>query len=236
MSRSGRAAQGGCAQGAFTAIFEADALDRSLRWTALKGLFGLAMARGRFQEADSLIQAALTKPGLSAAQTLYVYGALAGGPFAEQASKTEARLRLAAGDLYTGAPTRFRWLMGAWLARTGELERLSALAADMESHAAEVDDREERLLARALRAHLLAARGDTAAAVSLLEELTPNAPRDFIAFWEQEALAPERLLLAELLLAQGDWRGAYRAAALLDHSEPLIYLTFMVLAERKWQK
>jgi len=35
------------------------------------------------------------------------------------------------------------------------------------------------------------------------------------------------LLLAEMLLAQGDGQGAFQAAALLDHSQPLIYLTFL---------
>ena len=227
MSLSGGAAQVACANGAFTAVFEADALHRSLRWTALKGLFGLAMARGRYQEADSLLQLALAMPDLSAAVTLYVYGALGGGPFVEHASRTEARLRRAAGDLYTGQPTRFRWLMGVWLSHTGELGRVEALTEDMASHADQVDDREERLLARALRAHLLAARGDTAAAVSLLRDLLPDGPRDAIAFSEQEALAPERMLLAEMLLAQGDGQGAFQAAALLDHSQPLIYLTFL---------
>jgi hypothetical protein len=184
------------------------------------------MAEGRYVLADSLLRVDLDAD-LSAGRTLWVYADLAGGPFEEDAASTESILRSATDSLYTGTFPRWRWLMGAWLARRGEWQWVQRLAEDMERHADEDGDREERLLARALRAHSTLGRGDTAQAIAMLRRLTPDGPRDRIAFRESEALAPERLLLAELLLAQDEPREAYHVAGLLQHPAPLIYLQFL---------
>lgn len=228
LSLAGGASQIQCAHDAFDAILRNPGLQRSLRFTALEGMFGLAMARGRYQEADSLLRAGLEAPDLSAAVTLYVYGAIAGGPFEDETARAEARLRAPpSDDIYTGRPAGWRWLMGVALERTGELQRLAALVGDMSRLGEERRDRETALLARALNAHLLAARGDTAEAIRVLGNLVPDAPRADIAFSDHEALAPERLLLAKLLLETGDPNRAFRTASLLDHPVPLIHTTFL---------
>jgi len=216
-----------CARGAFQAAWSAE-LPVAYRYTALRGLFGLDLAQGRYSAADTLVGVALGEgQAYSAARLLYVYGALVGAPFQEQAAEAEAMLRSAWGDVYAGPETEWRWLMGAWLARTGEQERLARLADDMGRLAQERDDREGRLLSRALEAHLALLRGDTAGALSLLQSLQPDGPRDRLFFHEPESLGLERILLAELQLARGDPRAAYRTAALLDHSAPLVYPLFL---------
>ncbi|MFH1764898.1 MAG: hypothetical protein ABIF09_11965, partial [Gemmatimonadota bacterium] len=181
---------------------------------------------GRYELADSLLMEGLDQR-ISATHTLYVYAMLAGGPFEEGAARAEGLLRGAFGDIYTGVQPDWRWLMGGWLARTGDLDRLELLVNDMARTADEADDRQSRLYARALDAHLALARADTSKALSLLRGLSPTGPRDKIAFEAPESLAAERLLLAEVLMAQGDPTGAIRIAALLDHTAPVTYLLYL---------
>jgi tetratricopeptide (TPR) repeat protein len=227
MALAAGGAQPRCARGAFLAAWSAE-LPVAYRYTALRGLFGLELAQGRYGAADSLVGIALGEgQSYSAARLLYVYGALVGAPFQKQAAEAEAMLRSAWGDIYAGPVTEWRWLMGAWLARTGEGERLARLVEDMGRVARDTDDREGRLLSLALETHLAVLQGDTVAALSLLQNLEPDGPRDRLSFHEPESLGLERLLLAELQLARGDPQAAYRTAALLDHSAPLVYPLFL---------
>jgi DNA-binding SARP family transcriptional activator len=219
-----------CASAAFRAVFDSE-LDSSLRWTALKGLYGLAVAAGRYQEADSLLRVG-AETGFRAARTLYVFGVLAGAPFERQAAEAEAAARAAFGDAYESGLTRWRWLMGVWLARTGEIERLAVVQELLAAEAVSEGDREKEMLGRALAGHLAAARGDTTAAIGILDDLRATGPGGFLSFEESEPLAPERLLLAELLEARGQHERAYRVASLLDHPAPGIYPLFVARSLR----
>ena len=214
-----------CAHAAFRAVFESDVND-NIRWTALKGLLGLEMARGRHERARALLAEGLGS-GISATRTLYVYATLAGAPFAREAAGAEERLRRASGDTYETLP-RWRWLMGAWLWYIGDTERLHALAEDFLADAEESGERRALMLAQALDARSTLARGDTAAAVAKLTRLAPTGRPIDIKYVESEGLAADRLLLAELHLARGDFEAARQTASLLDHAAPIMYPVFLL--------
>ena len=82
-------------------------------------------------------------------------------------------------------------------------------------------------MADAAEAHATFASADTVGAIERLRSLTPNAPRNFLVFGDFEPLAVERMLLAELLLAQGDYGDAYEVASIFDHPAPVAYLPFL---------
>ncbi len=69
--------------------------------------------------------------------------------------------------------------------------------------------------------------GDTARAISLFESLSPVTSRASLANELPDALAPERLRLAELYLARGHFSKALEAASVFDHPEPTVFLPFL---------
>jgi hypothetical protein len=93
--------------------------------------------------------------------------------------------------------------------------------------AEESGDPRQRLFADALASHLSLARGDTTDAIERLRALRPNATRATLIWGLAESLAVERLLLAELLLARGEYEEAHDVTAVFDHPAPYIYLPFL---------
>jgi hypothetical protein len=75
--------------------------------------------------------------------------------------------------------------------------------------------------------HALLAAGDTAAAIERLSGLSSSAPRDTLSWELGESLPVERLVLARLLQQTGRCEEAIRVASAFDHSQPLIFVTFL---------
>jgi hypothetical protein len=82
------------------------------------------------------------------------------------------------------------------------------------------------LVAGLLRAHLAAARGDSTGA-SRLAALIDQASAGGLAWDLTGPMAPERHLLAELLLAQGRLAEAEQVASAFDHQEPIAFLPYL---------
>jgi hypothetical protein len=126
--------------------------------------------------------------------------------------------------------------MGEWASFNGDLATLGEVvglledaAQAQERIAAEAGDpsdnlaRRRRLFADAMKAHWAALRGNRQEALTILRDLRPNATRPNIAWSLWESLGFERLLEAELLLADGRPEEAMAIAAELDHVAPVIY-------------
>ncbi|NIP60820.1 MAG: protein kinase, partial [Gemmatimonadetes bacterium] len=106
LSLAGGARRPGCARGAFAAAYRPDS-SRPIRWAALRGLYGQAVAQGRYEEADSLLRTGIAD-GLGPARRLYVLGALSAAPFSEQARAIEAYVRQRSDEMYRGEDVRWR--------------------------------------------------------------------------------------------------------------------------------
>ena len=116
--------------------------------------------------------------------------------------------------------------VGNWSAHVGDVERLAEAAAAAQVSADASDDPVDRTRAAGLSAQLAAISGDTARALELLEANPPMGPRDELLWDMDYALPGERLLLAELLLAQGEYERAISVAAGFE-SRPVVYLLYM---------
>ncbi len=109
----------------------------------------------------------------------------------------------------------YLWFLGIWEAEFGSAEEASLLADSLRSLAARNGSRTDSLLARSLRARATLARGDTLQARALLSGIAPSKRRND-PWYPWESLAGERLALAELLLASGDYAAAHAVASDLD--------------------
>ena len=70
-------------------------------------------------------------------------------------------------------------------------------------------------------------QGDSAQAIALLRQLTPAASQADLSWQPWEALAGERLALAELLLASGRPADADSVVSELDSHRAIVYLVYL---------
>ena len=215
-----------CAVGGFEAVLASPEAPRREKWGAMAGLQGLLIAQGRQQEVLALLDSALAA-GEPTARVLQVYDAIMGLDVGSRAEEAAEHYRGLYGEHYETASTLMRWLMGVWHLRRGEPHIAEPIVGSVIETARETGGRRDRLLADALSAHLALARGDTSDAVARLRVLRPNAPLGDLAWNLVEPLAVERLLLARLLLALGEYDEAYDVAAAFDHPIPVMYVAFV---------
>ena len=82
------------------------------------------------------------------------------------------------------------------------------------------------MLAASIAARAALLDGDTSLAVSRLQSLVPSASRNDLLWYPPAALAGERFLLANILLARGDRVGAERIALQLAEPGPIVHLLY----------
>ena len=215
------AAQPECARAAFTAVLESDSASVNQRWGALFGLQSLLIAIGRSAEIAPVF--ASERAAQLPAWSLYLLDGSAGVGFErEAAAAAESK-----GTAYAMMTSPTLWLLGGWEARRGNVTRVREITQALRLKADSFPTRREVLLVRVLVARLALLEGDTSEAVGRLRELAPSAPRYDIAWQPWEALAGERMLLAELLHARGDFQEAIRVATQLDAGEPVVHLLYL---------
>jgi hypothetical protein len=78
-----------------------------------------------------------------------------------------------------------------------------------------------------LGARLVLLEGDTAAAIARLRPALTVGRRNALEWSVGESLAPDRLLLAELLLATRLPAEALAVAGVFDHEAPAVFLPFL---------
>ncbi|MBA3498423.1 MAG: protein kinase [Gemmatimonadales bacterium] len=214
-----RGAYPACARDGFRAVLQSSSTAEY--WGTLLGLQSLLAAMGRSAELAELL-AWGQRAGLPG-RGLYLMDAAAGAGF-----EAEARaLVTERGRLYDSMPSPNLWLLGEWEAHHGDLASVRAIEHVTRRRAATSGTRGDSLFARIMLAQLKRAEGDTAGALALLGALAPSAsPADLL--WQPwEALARERLDLAELLLAKGRPAEADRVASELDNHRAVAYLVYL---------
>ena len=224
-------AQPGCAESALKALLQDQGTAPGVRWAALLHLQGLYVATRRNVALRALLDSTVLA-GTTQARALYVIDAIAGADASLLRPRADESMRLAQasyGQNYERASAQTRWILALWHAFNGQTARLEAISAVSDS-AAGNGGRREVLFAKALRAHVLLARGDTMGAIGAFEQLAPSARRDSLTYELFEPLGIERAILALALLKTGKSAEAIRVASLLEHPQPAIYLIFLPLS------
>jgi hypothetical protein len=210
-----------CAGAAFRSLLAADSTRPGERWAALVGLQSLLLATHRPAEVTALMasKAAAALP----ASLLLLLDASAGLGFDSAAA---AAARQMSGDYHRLDPPRL-WLLGIWEAHRGNRGGLDAIATAMAAKRDSSGARMDSLLAGALDAHLALLKRDSADAIGRLDRLRPTATTRDLEWQLWEPLGEERVLHAELLLAQHRYEEAIVEAAQLDSPQPLVYLLYL---------
>ncbi|MEX2181572.1 MAG: serine/threonine-protein kinase [Gemmatimonadaceae bacterium] len=215
-----------CATDGFGTLL-VNAPDAGVRWGAFLGLHGQLVALGDHAAALQMLDSARTA-GISAVLYLHVVNALAGAPYHAQADGVVEYSRERFGAGYAGAGAVTQWLLAAWHTHRRDrapVERIAARLAASADSAPEVP--RLALLRDAVAARVPLVQGDTAEAIRRLEALRPTARRDQLTYDFFEPLAVERMLLAELLMARGEYQRALDVAAVFDHPEPSLFVNFL---------
>ena len=212
-----------CARAAYRAVLDAPAIES--RWGALLGLQGMLVAEGRYAELERLFASPQTSdlPG----RLLYLWDAVADSALDSMAAVVAAER----GTEYEAMSGPNLWLLGQWEAHRGNALAVGRIAAVLDS-IARTGGRQDSVLASILGAQAARASGDTALAVARLSALTPSAPKAELHWQPWEAMASERLALAELLLARRSFAEADSVAAELDNHRSVAFLPFVPAALR----
>jgi tRNA A-37 threonylcarbamoyl transferase component Bud32 len=212
-----------CAEDGFRAVFDNPSAALGDRWGAFLGLQGILAAEGRTSELRGVIDSAIAG-GLDLASQLYVLDALAGVAVETDASAVVAR---ATSDKSGKGYPFTLWLAGEWRAERNDRAGANAIREALAARAARERDPGIARFAEALGARVVLLQGDTAAAIDRLRAVLGGAVQDELDWGVGESLAPDRLLLAELLLARGQSREAITAAAVFDDPVPAVFLPYL---------
>jgi Protein kinase domain len=218
---AGGGAYPGCGEEGFRSIFEDSTESLSDRWGAMMGLQGVLTAEGRVSEVRAAIDSAVAW-GLTPAPYFYMLNALAGADVQAQAAKA-ATAALADPQ----APGFALWLAGEWHAEGGDAKRVRSAHDALAARAARDPGSGLEPYVAALDARLALMSGDTAGATASMGALLGAGPQVDLDWSVGGSLAPDRLLLARLLLARRQWREAIHVAAVLDHPVPAAFLSFL---------
>ena len=211
-----------CAQRGFETLLRNAGGSRGNRWGALMGLQGVLLAQGRYDEALDLLDSAQAA-GSRGVFSLYILDALAGAPFDHKAEEAEEVARRFAGEYYSTAQLATRWLLGTWNAHIGQFNTVEGVIRELQGE----EDAQVRRIAGYLEAHAAAVRGNDDAALAWLQPLITNRPAGSLNWDITGPLAPERILLAELLLARHEYEQAERVASVFDHQGAVVFLPFL---------
>ena len=224
------AAQVPCAIEAARAVLQGVEQD-DLVWGAFVIYQSLLVATGQ-DEAAARFLAEAEGSAAQGVPYLQVVDAVAGANMLEQAAAIDEYLRTEFGEDYATlrGPIAL-WLAGSWNALAGDSVRLAAVVRQLEE-LVRTEGRADRLrqselYLSAMRAHLAVERRDTTAAIDSLRVLYPTFPRDGFSWELVEPLGYERLTLARLLLATGEYDEAISVAAGLDGPAAAIFTVFI---------
>jgi tetratricopeptide (TPR) repeat protein len=217
-------AQPACARAGFAAVLASENAGDSQRWGALLGLQSALVAQGRLTEVRRLLDS--PEAAALAGHVLYLIDATTETALEDRA--VEVARQFGTDYAVMGGP--MLWALGSWAAHRGDAPGLSAITAALEAKVDSSGTRIDSLLAKVMAARMMLVSGDTASAMRNLASLSPNAQAGDLEWQPWESLAGERLTLAKLLFARGDYAGADQVASRLEAPQPVIHLVFLPAA------
>ncbi len=213
--------QADCAEAAWQAVSAADP-SGSRYFGNLMMRQGILVARGDTAEARSLIGSDLVSVRASQ-RLLQTLDAVAGAPYDAEASiladSVLGQVARSPDDVGEGQ----LWLVGVWLAGQHRIQDAERLHAEIVRRAAPGVSP----MMRSLEAHLLLARGDTSGAIAIFKTNAPRAPKIELSWRPNQSLVADRILLAQLYLAQGHPWDAIEWASVADAPAVLADVVFL---------
>ncbi|HTT68915.1 MAG TPA: hypothetical protein VMF70_12900, partial [Gemmatimonadales bacterium] len=216
-----------CAEAGLRAVLRLNPDDASLagiRWGALLVLQGLLVGEGRMASAREVLNREYAR-GVQPVLGIYVVDAGLGAGTdsgAARAAETIARIW----PLLSAVSTRALRDLGLLAWRRGDRTRLDSIVAILATRLPKhwpLDSVEYAAMA----ARTALWRGDTIAAIARLRVVRAVGSQADLAWTFSAPAAEERLLLARLLLAQRDYRGASRVAEVFDHQQPMAFVAYV---------
>ena len=219
-----------CADGAFLSLLASDSTE--YRWGAFMGHHAVLAATGQHGQLVAFVDSTVKQGTVRGAMMAYIFDAAAGLPVAAQAESVVAYGQSRWGDRYEAlyAPPGvdwILWLFGVWHAERHDSTTLFALINALDRRAATNTPARATPYGSALRARALLLRGDTAGAIAQYRALSPVMNEDELEWDWGGALGLERMQLATLLAARGQYAEARDVASIFDHQGPISYLILL---------
>ena len=215
-------AQLGCAEEAYRTTLDMEESARSNRWGARLAFQSMLLAQGRYEEVSEVLERAQDDVRGSTV-VMYLMDVVAGYP-------VDDRVREVAATRCADPPSRnapMLWLCGLWANHHGDVAQMQAISQALAVKLDSTRSRRDSLIARSVAAYAALASGDSSTAIERLSALKPTGQTSDLAWQPWEPLAAEKITLARLLYARGDYEGAYRVAGAIDHPQSVIYLAFL---------
>lgn len=211
---AGGATQSDCAATGFRAVLRIPTARYGTRFGAFIGLQAQLAATGRAAEAPSVLE-------LEGVSSMDLRVPLLIVTTATSAFHRESR-RFAdsVAAHYPNSSTITLWLLSQYEAANRDSTRLNAIAQAVRRKADSSRSSQDDRLARSIEARRLLLRGDTSSAIAIFRTLRSSATRIEIGWYPWAALAPERMLLAQLLFSRGAFEEARQIATFIDATEP----------------
>ena len=218
-----------CAIRGYDAVMRSDtsAAAAGRRWSATSGLASAYVAQNRSSAAIALLDSSMAKGWGGGAYFLAaapVYPEFR--PRAREIAQRDERLY---GASYATAPTPIRmWQLGIFESVAGRPDVAGRVAAQLADIAGKSGLSSDRRLARSLGAFNDLSRGDTARAAATLDSLIREPVPSGEIVWDIGApRGLERLTLARIHAARGDYRKAIDIANVFDAAWPSIYMLYV---------
>jgi len=221
-------AQPVCAERALAAVLDGAPRESLFtRWDALVGLQSLLVAQRRYRELRTLLDVAKDSVH-RAALGLALVDAVAGAGTDSLAAQAIRDQGGDAPDFRALRTIPTLWFQGLWAWHGRDAQRLARV---VDALAARLPQRDstgvDSLIHGAMAARLSVLRADTARAIALLSALSPRGTMGKMAWDFWAPLAEERLLLARLLLARGEYAAALRVGGVFDAAAPIGYVPYV---------
>jgi tetratricopeptide (TPR) repeat protein len=211
-----------CAERAYLALLAVDGVGSQRRWGARLGLQSLYMAQARYDEMRTVLDGA-QQDVLPSTRAMYLLDAAAGAPVEDRAAEVAAAR-------CTDPPTTpgpVLWLCSVWAHHIGDADLSESIRDALVAQRDSRGSRRDSLLADIGAAYAALVVGDSAAALDRFRALRTTGSMADLAWQPWEPLGAERVQLARLLFARGEYDEAYRVAETLEHPEPVVYLMYL---------
>jgi len=211
-----------CAEAALNALLDAETPPEDWVWAAQFTLNNIAVVRGQIDEAEAIIERAI-EGGSEGAIALRLVNAFAG---VTEFDDSAAELIPVLGTDLDSMGSERLWYLGSWYDHTGDIDNLRAVTDALLRRAEATGDVAFQMVGGGMAARLAIAEGDTLLALQHLEAIHPFGRRVDLEWDFEKGLPRERLLLAELLLARGDYQRAIEVARGFE-LDPQVYLLYL---------
>jgi serine/threonine protein kinase/Flp pilus assembly protein TadD len=218
-----------CARGGYEAVITSDTTQAAAgrRWAAVVGLASSFLAKGDAVQAKAVIDSAVARGqggGSFFLMAAPLFPALR--PAAEEVARRD---ELTYGRNFATTPYPLRlWQLAVWQVFAGRTEVADAIAKNLETRATTSGEPVDNRFARSARAFVTLARGDTTRAATAFKQLLSDPVPGTDIEWDVAApRGIERLTLARLLLAEGDFQTAIQVANVFDAAWPSVHLLYL---------